>query len=160
MSIRHANSDDLKGLRDAPKSGLHILVAEDHPANMFVARRILESFGHKIGLAENGLTALQAVRDELYDLVLMDIRMPVMDGITATRHIRELSGPNSTIPVIAMTGYAMDSDQALFRSAGMDDYIAKPVEIEVLAAMIEKWRGCRSSFEPELELQRSAAQSF
>ena len=88
-----------------------MLVAEDHPLNQVMIRVMLESAGHQVDLVETGMQALDAVRTRPYDIVLMDISMPDMDGVQATRRIRELEGPESQIPIIALTANAMKGDR-------------------------------------------------
>jgi PAS domain S-box-containing protein len=129
------------------RGGLRVLLADDDEVTRFSASRLVEIAGHKVRAVENGELALQALRDDHYDLVLMDIQMPVMDGVEATRAIRQGMGGNNstTIPIVAMTAYAMLGDRERFLDAGMDDYIAKPVEVEELNKVLE-----RLAFHPEI----------
>ncbi len=122
------------------RRGLRVLLADDDEVTRFSASRLVEIAGYEVRAVENGEQALQALRDDHYDLVLMDIQMPVMDGVEATRAIRQgLSGNNSsTIPIVAMTAYAMLGDRERFLDAGMDDYIAKPVEVEALKKVLDR----------------------
>ena len=122
--------------RDAVKS-LRVLIAEDNAVNQKVAARILENFGHNVRIAANGQLALDALRDETFDVVLMDIQMPVMDGFQATSIIRNLERQTRRhLPIVAMTAHAMTGDRERCLAAGMDDYVTKPINsAEVAAAM-------------------------
>jgi signal transduction histidine kinase/CheY-like chemotaxis protein len=114
-------------LRDTPRK-LRILVAEDNPVNQRVVLRMLEKMGHVPMIAANGQDALSVLAIDSFDLVFMDVQMPEMDGLTATRHIREREKQTGLhLPIIAMTAHAMKGDQELCLEAGMDGYIAKPV---------------------------------
>lgn len=110
------------------------LVVEDDRLNRLFLKRQLEKLGLEVGVAEDGLKALESVKNTSFDIIFMDIQMPNLDGIEATRKIR--SDPiylkNSTIPIVAITAYAMDGDKEKFLKAGMDEYISKPVEISDL----------------------------
>ncbi len=117
-----------------------ILLAEDNPINQRVAVKILEKKNYIIDVAENGLIALQALQKEPFDIVLMDVQMPEMDGLTATREIRKLNTTIKDIPIIAMTANAMKGDEEQCLEAGMDDYISKPFKPVELYAILEKWR--------------------
>ena len=127
----------------APKpvaAGLKILLAEDNKINQKFAIAILGKAGHSVTLAENGHQAVDALRATDFDLVLMDIQMPELDGVGATREIRKLPAPKNAIPIIAMTAHAMaGAPEAEYLAAGMDDYIAKPVEPEALFATLAKF---------------------
>ncbi len=122
---------------------LHILVAEDNPVNQKLAVKILEKRGHRVVVAENGREALSAIQKEDFHVVLMDVQMPVMDGYSATRKIRDweerLADSRSQIPIIAMTAHAMKGDREKCLAAGMDDYISKPIKSQILFPVIEKW---------------------
>lgn len=120
-----------------------ILLAEDNPTNQMVAAAIIEGLGYRLSIVENGQEVLDSLKKDSYDLVLMDCQMPTMDGFTATTKIREgaAGDPCKTIPVIAVTANAMESDERQCREAGMDDYLTKPITPEALAAMLDKWLG-------------------
>jgi len=108
--------------------GLHILLAEDNVVNQRVGRRILENAGHTVLVAENGRQAQIALEDQDFDLILMYIQMPDMDGFEATAAIREKERRTGKhIPIIAMTAHAMTGDRERCLAAGMDDYISKPI---------------------------------
>jgi CheY-like chemotaxis protein len=112
---------------------LSILVAEDHTVNQRLVRHLLEARGHRPTLAGDGLAALEAWRARPYDLILMDVQMPQMDGIKATRQIRaEEQSSGLHVPIIALTAHAMKGDSEKCLEAGMDDYISKPIQVEDL----------------------------
>jgi len=117
----------------------HLLLVEDIEANQEIARAVLEAAGHSVDLATNGYEALRAVRARHYDLVLMDIQMPGMDGITATRRIRAMPGPERQVPVIAMTANVLPDQVAEFVAAGMNDHVGKPFERHELYRVVERW---------------------
>ena len=114
---------------------LEVLLVEDNPVNQQLAVRLLEKWGHRVTLAANGQLALDALEQGTFDIALMDMQMPVMSGIEATREIRrrEAARGNSRLPIIAMTANAMQGDREACLDAGMDDYIAKPIKAADLA---------------------------
>ncbi len=118
-----------------------VLVAEDNVINQKVALGILKKLGLHGEAVADGIEALRALETDSYDLVLMDVQMPVMDGLEATRLIRSgRSGVrNPEIPIIAMTGHAMQEDKDRCLAAGMNDYLTKPVQLDVFTAVLEKW---------------------
>ena len=117
-----------------------ILLAEDNPMNQEVARRTVEKFGYTIEIVGNGLLAVEAYENNSYDLILMDIQMPVMGGFESTAEIRKLEAVNHThTPIIAMTAHAMKGDREKCLDAGMDDYVTKPIEADILRSTLEKW---------------------
>ncbi len=126
---------------------LNILVAEDNDINALLTRTLLERDGHSVRIAGNGREVLAALDEpgaSAYDLVLMDLHMPDMDGFEATRHIRALPDIRSSLPVIALTANAMADDRQTCLAAGMDDYLSKPVAPDELARMLVTWTGRRS----------------
>jgi PAS domain S-box-containing protein len=129
----------------AGASGAHVgerrklLLVEDHPINREVAHAILDRLGYAVAIAEDGLAAVAAVQQEVFDLVLMDIQMPRLDGLEATRRIRALSGPFARLPIIAMTANAMAGDAARCLDAGMNDHVAKPIDPEELRIKLGFW---------------------
>ncbi|SLM28198.1 putative Histidine kinase [Desulfamplus magnetovallimortis] len=127
-----------KAFRDRafPLSGRKILIVEDNLFNQKVISEILKRFKVSVDIAYNGKQGLKLISKESYDLVLMDIEMPEMDGIEATRNIRESNMTNSDIPIIAMTAHAMSEDRARFMAKGFTDYITKPVEPDLLFNVI------------------------
>jgi CheY-like chemotaxis protein len=124
-----------------PGNTARILLVEDNITNQQVALGILEKFGMRADAVANGAEALNALEILPYDLVLMDMQMPEMDGIEATGHIRNRQSAvqNHDIPIIAMTANAMQGDRELCLNAGMNDYVAKPVSPQLLAKALEKW---------------------
>ena len=117
---------------------LCILLAEDNPVNQIVAVRLLEKMGHTVKVVGNGLDAVQLSSDEEFDLILMDVQMPEMDGLEATRTIRERElATRKHLPILAMTAHAMKGDRERCMEAGMDGYIAKPITPAVLTAEIK-----------------------
>jgi signal transduction histidine kinase/DNA-binding response OmpR family regulator len=114
---------------------LRILLAEDNPVNQKLALRLLERMGYRADVAENGLAAISAVEGSTYDVILMDVQMPELDGLEATRRIRR-RWPGGTPRIVAMTANAMDGDREACLAAGMDDYISKPIVPEALQATL------------------------
>jgi PAS domain S-box-containing protein len=123
--------------RPASRS-LQILLAEDTPANQKLALAVLRRRGHRVDLAANGREAVELAGRRRYDLVLMDVQMPVMDGLQATAAIRSFrDGPGPEVPIVALTAHAMRGDQERCLSAGMDGYIAKPIDIDSFLNVVE-----------------------
>ncbi len=118
--------------------GARILLVEDNLLNQEVALEILRDSGFVVDLAENGEIALRKVQEASYDIVLMDMQMPVMDGVTATIEIRKLTG-FAALPIVAMTANAMDGDRQRCLAAGMNDHVAKPIEPDDLWRALLKW---------------------
>jgi len=119
--------------------GARLLLVEDNEINQQVAREILEGAGLNVTLATNGLEAVNAVKENNYDAVLMDVQMPVMDGYTATREIRNLKSEIRNVPVIAMTAHAMAGDEDKSLQAGMNGHVTKPIDPDQLFATLQKW---------------------
>lgn len=119
---------------------LRILLVEDNLTNQKVAQLILKRLGYTADIANNGLEAVQAVEQHVYDIVLMDIQMPELDGLEATRRIHERWRPEQRPYIIAMTAHALQGDRETCLAAGMDDYIAKPVKPDVLSAAFQRWQ--------------------
>ena len=116
----------------------HILVAEDNAVNQLLIKALLDQLGHDSDVVGNGLEALHQVQAKHYDLVLMDIQMPEMDGVAATLAIRALAGPVARIPILAMTANVMSEQTRHYRSAGMDGVVAKPINLDELVAAISQ----------------------
>ncbi|MET4699269.1 two-component system sensor histidine kinase/response regulator [Constrictibacter sp. MBR-5] len=118
---------------------LRVLVVEDNKVNQMLAVALVNAAGHQADVAANGFEAVEAVNNRPYDIVLMDIQMPDMDGFEATRRIRSLNRQVASIPVIAMTANAMKGDRERCLEAGMDDYVSKPVDAAVLLEKLTLW---------------------
>ncbi len=118
-----------------------VLLVEDNPINQRVALGLLKKLGYQAQAVDGGEAAVVAVRDGSYDLVLMDCQMPEMDGYEATAAIRDLPAPASLTPIIALTANSMPGDRERCLAAGMDDYLAKPVQLARLSETLERWQG-------------------
>ncbi|WP_434684702.1 ATP-binding protein [Pseudanabaena minima] len=126
---------------------LKILLAEDNPINQKLANRLFEKMGYGIDIAANGIEVLEAIQKQSYDFIFMDVQMPEMDGLEATRQIRaleqseqtELSNLAKSIQIIAITANAMQEDREKCLAAGMNDFISKPFKVEQIQTAIEKW---------------------
>ncbi len=121
----------------APRA-LRILVAEDNPVNQLLIEAVLTRMGHHCDIAHNGREALARAQQAEHALVLMDVQMPEMDGLAATRAIRELPGAAGRVPIVAMTANALLEDRQHCLAAGMDDYLSKPIDLHALAAVIAR----------------------
>jgi CheY-like chemotaxis protein len=119
---------------DERLSALRVLVVDDNACNRLIIKLIVESFGCSVELVCNGAEAVAAVCNGSYDLVLMDVQMPVMDGKTATKRIRELHRSSRPIPIIALTANALSGQREEYLAAGMDDYVTKPIQPTLLLA--------------------------
>jgi len=126
-------------IRRLRREKARVLVAEDNITNQQVAVGILKKLGLRADAVANGEEAITALRTLPYDLVLMDVQMPVMDGITATQEIRKVESEARNVPIIAMTAHVMKGDREKCLDAGMDDYLAKPMDPQALAHVLEKW---------------------
>lgn len=128
-------------IEESQSPGYNILLVEDNLTNQLVARTILNKLGYNTCVASNGEEALKSLSHEQYDLVLMDIQMPVMDGLQATERIRDIHSNvmNHNIPIVAMTANAMQGDREKCIDAGMNDYMTKPILPEVLNQTLKKW---------------------
>lgn len=145
--------------------GARVLVVEDNEINQQIARGLLETEGVIVTIANNGLDGVQAVSTNDFDVVFMDIQMPVMDGIEATGKIRELPEESKNkVVIIAMTAHAFSSDREKSLQAGMDDYITKPIEPEALFTVLSKWLSLNqygpSSFEGVKNQKLAEAETF
>ena len=132
--------------------GLKILLVEDNYVNQQLARMLLEETGNTISIVENGKLAVEAWREGAFDLILMDIQMPIMDGFEAAAEIRKIEGDcDNPIPIIAMTAHAMRGDRERCIDAGMNDYVAKPIEVEDL------YRAIRDAANLDLRLEEKSS---
>jgi len=127
--------------KPSPSARLHILLAEDNAINQLVAAKFLKMQGHEVTVVNNGREALAALQTKTFDLVLMDVQMPEMDGLEATGKIRECEqGSARHVPIVAMTAHAMKGDRELCLAAGMDDYISKPIQVTELERVLTRFR--------------------
>jgi len=133
-----------------------ILLVEDNMINQQIALALLGDAGHEVDLASDGQQAIDGWKRRRYDLILMDVQMPIVDGLMATREIRRLEGPGDHVPIVAMTAYAMRGDQEACLAAGMDDYVSKPFEAASFLATVTNWLGtpaaARDSAGPPAEI--------
>jgi CheY-like chemotaxis protein/HPt (histidine-containing phosphotransfer) domain-containing protein len=146
--VRKAQSSGRLDASLAARVPLQILIADDNPINQKVASRLLQQMGYKADMAGNGAEVLQALERATYDLVLMDVQMPEMDGLEATRQIRQRQRSATAHPhfarrivIIAMTANAMQGDREKCLAAGMDDYVPKPIRPEALQSVMERLGG-------------------
>lgn len=138
----------------AARNRFNILLAEDNAVNQKVLMRFLTDAGYRVDAVINGIEALNAVQSVNYDLVLMDIQMPDMDGLTASVKIRELDGKIAEIPIIAITAHALMGDKEKCLRAGMNDYLSKPVNHQKLTATIDKWLKIDSANLPPIDEEK------
>jgi len=131
--------------RPQPSASLRVLVAEDNPVNRLLATRLLQKLGHTVGSATNGREAVEHVRCDTPDLILMDVQMPEMDGFEATAAIRARESSLTAkgraarrIPIVALTAHALQGYREQCLDAGMDDYLTKPIKLDDLARTIER----------------------
>jgi two-component system sensor histidine kinase/response regulator len=145
-------------VRAATGQPLRILLAEDNIVNQKVGARLLEKQGHLVEVRANGLEAVTACTREAFDLVFMDVQMPVMNGYDATQAIRAAElGTDRHTPIVALTAHAMTSDREICLQAGMDDFLAKPIHPEELVAVLARWGKRRSNFHEVDDASRYAS---
>ena len=123
------------------RNPLKILLVEHNQVNQLVATEMLSTQGYLIDVAENGIEGVEAVINGDYDMVLMDIQMPAMNGVEATQAIRALDGDKSSVPIIAVTAHAMHGDRESYLAADMNDYVSKPIDPRLLLEAINRWSG-------------------
>ncbi len=129
-------------LKERLFDGLHVLLVEDKVFNQKVATKFLQRRGLRVTVADNGKVAVETLHDQRVDLVLMDVQMPVMDGLEATREIRKVeaaAGGGRRVPIVATTAHAMDGDRERCLAAGMDDYVTKPILEDELFGVLGRW---------------------
>ena len=129
---------DRAEMRHGLPRDLTVLVVEDDSTTRFYLRKVMEKLGPHVEIAENGQEALAMLKKNHLDCILMDIQMPVLDGVETTKRIRAMEGDIKDIPIIAMTAYAMSGDREKFLAVGMSDYIAKPVDHEDLMLVLKR----------------------
>jgi CheY-like chemotaxis protein len=144
-----------------PRKRRRILVVEDNPINQKVVLSLLKQEGHSVTLAKNGQEAVAAAAGGVFDLILMDVQMPLMSGLEATAAIRagEAAVPGRHVPIMAMTAHAMASDREACLRAGMDGYVSKPIRLEELSAAVDGLGGPSTAPAPEARPKWSAATS-
>ncbi|WP_341530743.1 ATP-binding protein [Nostoc sp. UHCC 0302] len=143
--------------RMAEQYPLKILLVEDHVINQRIIRLMLQQMGYQPDVANNGLEALLALRRQLYDVVLMDLQMPVMDGITATQHICQEWTPDVRPMIIALTANAMSGDRDRYLASGMDDYLVKPIRIAELMQLLKR---CQIQSQKSQKAEQASAQNI
>jgi len=131
--------------------GARVLVVEDNATNQLVAKLVLESLGAEVETADDGALGLAAVEARPFDLVLMDVQMPNMDGVEATRRIRALPGPAAGTPIVGLTANVMEHERAAYLAAGMQAVIGKPLDLVEMAEAIA------GALQPSVDLARSAS---
>ncbi|MGB6229025.1 MAG: response regulator, partial [Litorimonas sp.] len=119
--------------------GIRILLAEDNAINALLTRTLLEADGHSVETVEDGQLAVEAMKRSSYDMIFMDMRMPNMDGLEATRNIRRLPNVPQDLPIVALTANAFDDDRNACFDSGMNDFMTKPVSAEELSEMVVRW---------------------
>jgi two-component system sensor histidine kinase BarA len=136
---RQTSEVRVAGSQRVPK----ILCVDDNPANLLLVQTLLEDLGAEVLAVDNGFAAVQAVQDEPFDLVLMDVQMPGMDGRACTEQIRlwENSQSGNPLPIVALTAHAMANEKRALLHSGMDDYLTKPISERQLGQVVMKWTG-------------------
>ena len=134
-----SNDSETSRHRDIELSGTRLLLVEDNPINQMVAQEMLKKIGCHFQTAHNGKEALTMLEKDFFDIILMDVQMPEMDGIEATKAIRRLPAPVCSIPIIALTAYALKGDKTRCLEAGMNDYLTKPLIFEALEQKLAIW---------------------
>ncbi|HYM80491.1 MAG TPA: response regulator [Candidatus Limnocylindria bacterium] len=141
-------------LSERKRERVRVLLVEDNPVNQLVAISALRRFGYKAEVAASGMQAIEALKHERFDLVFMDVQMPEMDGYECTAEVRKMEQGQTRTPIVAMTAHALAGDRERCLKAGMDDYLTKPVDLDSLCAMVERWalpgkRGLAGDAQPE-----------
>ncbi len=140
MPLRDSGLADLEAPAPAGGEALRVLLVEDNPVNQLYGQALLEQLGHRVEIAQDGLQAVQCVRQEAYDLILMDCQMPLLDGFDATRRIRDLEQRRGSahMPIIAVTASAMADDRERCLAAGMDEVMCKPFSRDEMQALLQR----------------------
>ena len=128
--------EELKDFKQIKKH-LNILLVEDRETNIIVCKLLLEELGNSVEVVRNGQEAIDIFEDDKFDLILMDIQMPVMDGVTATKTLR--NNYKKTPPIFGLSANAMEGDREIYLQKGLDDYITKPLTRNALSKVINKW---------------------
>ncbi len=131
-----------------------LLLVEDSSINQLMIKTMLHKGGHSVDIADSGMAAIKAVSATCYDLIFMDVSMPDMTGMEATRHIRQLGGAAATVPIIAITAHAFEDDNATCLAAGMNGFVTKPVGKKDLLALVAQWCGDAA---PSVSIEPSTA---
>ena len=126
-------------INEHKRPGARVLLVEDNPVNQKLAVALLRKAGVQVDVADNGQLAIEAIQSKAYQLVFMDVQMPIMDGLEATHRIRQMQAGGPRLPIIAMTAHAMKGDQERCLAAGMDDYLSKPLDPPDVFAALERW---------------------
>jgi CheY-like chemotaxis protein len=127
------------GVINGNSKGLKILVAEDNRVNQLVTMRMLQQLGCQAELASDGASAISMIEANSYDIVLMDLNMPVVDGLEAAKRIRRMPSAQADVPIVALTASVTTEDKSACLAAGMSDYLSKPIEIRALRRALERW---------------------
>jgi CheY-like chemotaxis protein len=136
IDIRTHSSQPMLDLKGGLNHDLRILLAEDNAINQIVTHRMLNKLGYRADMVANGIEVLQAMERQHYDVVLMDVQMPEMDGLKATQAIRQRWPDGEQTAIIAMTASALKGDREMCLAAGMDGFLSKPAKIEMLKAAL------------------------
>jgi CheY-like chemotaxis protein len=137
--------------------GMEVLVVEDHPVNRMILEAWMASTGRRSSIAENGQEAVDAARDQRFDLIVMDVNMPVMDGLAATRLIREGGGANAETPIVVLSASARNEDHEAGLAAGADAYLNKPIDFRSLSALMAHAKGGRTALRRLMDQEAEAA---
>lgn len=141
------SSSSPASVQDSVRTPLSILLAEDNLVNQKVALRVLKHLGYQADVVVNGLEVIEAIANKSYDMILMDIQMPEMDGLEATKYIRnqERESQLPPIAIVAITANATHDDQYICRKAGMNDYVSKPIQIDKLKSILQQYEALKNS---------------
>jgi CheY-like chemotaxis protein len=157
VSSADVNDRTVSDLPNVPATrSLNILLAEDNLVNQKLAVKLLTKRGHRVTVVGNGQEALKSLQTSTFDIVLMDVQMPVLDGLSATRQIRKAEGSRNRTPIIAMTAHAMTGNREKCLEAGMDDYVSKPINPRLLFDTIESLLSTSTTVTTQLTDSHSA----